>query len=128
MSSPLRLFWLLSLLLFVSSCSGYRKIGSEVNNEVGVAQEEVSSVKPGATVRISTKNGETLEGRVLEVTNNSIVLREDAEPHKHHEAQFVEIVKLEVKESRTIQSVVGVSVIVVGFLGLVYLSMRKSEF
>ena len=99
-----------------------------MNNEVGVAQEEVSSVKPDATVRVSTKNGETFEGRVLEATNNFIVLREDAEPHKHHEVQFAEMVKLEVKESRTIQSVVGVFVIVVGFLGLVYLSMTKSEF
>ena len=77
MSSLLRIFWLITLLFFVSGCSGYQTacfVRSEEPLDPGQDVEQICDLKPGDKVRVILVDGEQAEGVVQIISSSEIVL------------------------------------------------------
>ncbi len=77
MSYFLRIFWLITLSIFVSGCSGYKVAcfpGREGALKAGQDGKETCDIKPGDQVRVILVDGEQAEGIVQIISSSEIVL------------------------------------------------------
>ena len=83
MSTAMRSFWLVTLLIFSGGCSSYKMVSStRIQDETEIAVGWESSVKVGDEVRITLTDNGKVEGRIRSIPFEALTL-EPIEPIKH---------------------------------------------
>lgn len=81
MKTQMRIFWLVSLLFFTTGCSIYQPAcftGAEGVSTNDMSKLDDCQLQPGDTVRITTTNGDKLEGEIQRLTEDWIVLENNS--------------------------------------------------
>ena len=131
MSNPLRIFWLFSLGVFLSGCSGYRTLDFSPSDLEGEGNSnEQNILKHGDDVRLFMDDGESVSGEVVELKADSIILEYPSQESEsddastevpHTESQFTmhqreimnsDIASLERKEFNVTGAVMGVMLVI----------------
>lgn len=77
MKPLLRMFWLITLLIFASGCSGYRVVGfslPEVAAEFDAEEPYTGRLQPGDKLLVNLVNGTQERGVLKDLSSDSIVL------------------------------------------------------
>ena len=83
MSTAMRFFWLVTLVIFSGGCSSYKVVSSpRIEDETEMAVGWESSVKVGDEVRITLTDNGKVEGRVMSISSEALTL-EPIESFKH---------------------------------------------
>jgi hypothetical protein len=88
MRKQMRIFWLISLVIFTAGCSGYRttyypNLDMQENMEEDMVEDteqpwpETCPFEPGDNVVVTLLNGEQTEGKVELISSEEIVLNRD---------------------------------------------------
>jgi len=127
-SRPLQVFWSLTLLMFLTACSGYRHIESPAFDDVTESTKEtVYEIKIGSTVRLTTAQDEVIDGKLLSVNRTTCRVLVEGQPSLEREIILSDIVEAEVKESLTFPIIVTCVLLVSVGLIVLYNSVKDSQ-
>jgi len=92
MTNGIRTFWVISLMIFLTGCGGYRmgQVSVAGDPAATVGSEEGVLVKPGDKVRVTLQDGHQLKGRYLSQEAGTLLIEVedsgDTEAGPGHEA------------------------------------------
>ena len=118
MSCQLRIFWLMSLLVFLSGCSGYRSACSTIDQDFKHADGDSLSachLEIGDQIRINLVDGNRIAGKIQALTPREITLKGESGRNNTSVIPVPEILSIEKKASYTTTRAVGL-VLVLGAL------------
>ena len=127
MSYLLRIFWLITLMFFVSGCSGY-KVACNFQSEAAEGSNQTISkfcnLESGEKVRINLVDGKRVEGKIQIIFRDEIFLeaKDDGfRPQGYTTDQILSIEKQSLsvqKAGLTVLKVVGIVIVVFTLLVL----------
>lgn len=118
MSVGMRIFWLVTMFIFLGGCGGYRQTSLSKDgsgNEFGLVEE----IKPGDRVRLFLTDGKVVEGLVDQFGEKGIVLKPLKGDGPVRTIQIGEIRSIERHESGSGEHL---GIFVMGFLVIVGIS------
>ena len=75
MSKLVRLFWLVTLVLFAGGCSSYKLVTfPRIEDESGMAVGWDYSLKKGDKVKITLNDNAKVEGKIMEISSETLTL------------------------------------------------------
>lgn len=84
MSYFLRIFWMITLLVFVSGCSGYQvacrslsEVPDETDLNMDPETEEICDLEIGENIRINLLDGEQIVGDIQFISPHEIVVNDE---------------------------------------------------
>jgi hypothetical protein len=116
MSCRLRVFWLLSLLIFLSGCSGYRLACPANDQDSRIADGDLLSacdLKTGDKIRINLVDGKRVTGEIQSLSNREITLKNETRRNNTVVIPAPDILSIEKEASYTAFRAVGM-VLVLG--------------
>lgn len=127
MSYPLRIFWLITLLFFVSGCSCYKvacNFQSEASKSTNQTIGKFCNLERGEKVRINLVDGERVEGKIQIIFRDEIFLESEDDglrPRGYKTDKILSIEKQSLsiqKAGLTVLKVVGIVIVVFTLLVL----------
>jgi hypothetical protein len=119
----IRIFWLISLLVFFSGCSGFRHYQFPHESS---SQENSDT---GTMVRVTAKEGDINEGILREIEPGFVVIQAPEAGGAIHNYPEQDVLKLEIFKEATSLEELGVATLVVGlFVGGYYLAQDRPHF
>ena len=114
MSYQLRIFWLMSLLVFLSGCSGYRSACSTRDQDFRQAEGDSLSacnLETGDRIRINLQDGKRIAGEIQALTPGEITLKSESGRNNTSVIPVPDILSIEKKSSYTTFRAVGLVVV-----------------
>jgi len=119
MSHMMRIFWLITLLFFVSGCSGYQVaccIDSDVPGEDVQDLLEKCDLKTGKNIRLNLVDGTRVDGVVQSFSSSEITLAAEDKNHEPQSYSTAEIVSIEKVNSYTAYRTAALILILTGII------------
>lgn len=116
MKKCIQAFWFIALIPFVVGCSGYRLTRLPGDIRIGSEIESTSPVGLGQQVRITTFSGEVCEGVLTEISPAILELVRVDLSGEILVVEVKEIAKLEVYQSPSAATSLGIASLVAGGL------------
>jgi hypothetical protein len=126
MSYLMRIFWLITLLFFVSGCSGYKvacNFQSEASKGTNQTIGKFCNLESGEKVRINLVEGDQVEGTIQIIFRDEIFLETKGDsfrPRGYTTDQIQSIEKQSTKSKKVVGTILGVVGLVV--LGIIILA------
>ena len=119
MSYLLRIFWLITLMFFVSGCSGYKVaccIDSDVPGEDVQDILENCDLQTGKNIRLNLVDGTRVDGVVQSFSSSEITLAAEDKNHEPQSYSTAEIVSIEKEDSYVAVKTVALILLLTGII------------